>query len=282
MERPFVQLGLTRYRVERPFGDFRVGSALVSDVACNSRGHVFVLLRSDSQVDAPIDPVVELDPNGAMLRSFGKGEILDAHMLAIDAVDRVHVVDRDAHQIVVFGHDGMVCGVLGERGRPDRPFAHPSAVAFGPDGSVYVADGYAAHRVHRFSSEGALLQTWGTRGDGPGEFSTPHGIWALADGRVLVADRENDRVQVFSAAGEYLEEWRGFPRAMDIWSDSEGQIYITDQVPRLTRVDPGGRVTGCSRPVLNGAHGLWGDSAGRLYLAEVNPSRLTRLVPVAD
>jgi peptidylglycine monooxygenase len=39
-------------------------------------------------------------------------------------------------------------------------------------------------------------------------------------------------------------------------------------------------VIGRGRPVLNGAHGIWGDEAGRLYLAEGNPSRITRLVPV--
>ena len=33
------------------------------------------------------------------------------------------------------------------------------------------------------------------------------------------------------------------------------------------------------RPVLNGAHGIWRDGEGRLYLAELSPSRLTRLVP---
>lgn len=276
----FVQLGPMRYRVERPFGTFEIGAALVSDVACDSHGHVYVLLRSDSQVDTPIDPVVQLDASGAFVRSFGKGEILDAHMLAIDAQDRVYVVDRDAHQIVVFDTAGRRCGAIGERGHPDCPFAHPSAVAFGPDGSTYVADGYAAHRVHHFSPDGALIRTWGSRGDGPGEFSTPHGIWALGDGRVLVADRENDRIQVFTGEGALLSAWRGFPRAMDIWSSAAGSVYVTDQVPRLTQLDGEGRVIGCCRPVLNGAHGLWGDAEGRIYLAEVSPSRLTRLVPM--
>lgn len=280
METLSVQLGQTRYRVERPFGAFQIGAALVSDVACDSRGHAFVLLRSDSQIDAATDPIIELDATGAVVRSFGKGEVQDAHMLAIDANDSLYVVDRDAHQIVIFDQTGARCGTIGERGFPDRPFAHPSALAFGPDGSIYVADGYGAHRVHHHSADGALVRTWGSRGDGPGEFSTPHGIWVLADGRVLVADRENDRVQVFSGEGRPQGEWRGFPRPMDIWSDAAGHIYVTDQVPRLTRLDSAGRVTGCCRPVLNGAHGIWGDAQGRIYLAEVSPSRLTRLVPV--
>jgi sugar lactone lactonase YvrE len=275
-----VALGERLYEIDRPFGNFQLGGALVSDVACDSAGLVHVLLRSDPLVDAPADPVVVLDATGSIVRSFGRGVIADAHMLAIGSDDRIYVVDRDAHQIVIFASTGQPIGRLGERDRPGCPFSHPSAVAVAPEGLVYVADGYGAHRIHCFDEEGRLLSSWGERGNGPGQFSTPHGIWVLKDGRVAVADRENDRVQLFSSQGEWLGEWRHIPRAMDIWSDRDGHVYVTDQVPRLTRFDHDGHVTGCCRPVLNGAHGIWGTSDGTLYLAEVSPSRLSRLRPV--
>lgn len=278
----FVSFGAQKYRVERPFGSFEIGGALVSDVACDSRGHVFVLLRSDSLVDGPRDPIIELDPNGNLVRRFGISDVVDAHMMAIDSYDRIFVVDRDAHQIVIFNSSGEVISSLGNRGEPGQPFSHPSSIAFGPDGSIYVADGYAAHKIHRFSADGNPLATWGNRGRNLGELSTPHGIWVLNDNRVLVADRENDRVQVFSPAGEPLAEWPHLPRAMDIWADNHLHIYVTDQVPRVTRYDLEGNVTGCARPVLNGAHGIWGDRRGNLFLAEVSPSRITRLVPVVN
>ena len=275
-----VALGDTLYSVERPFGAFARGTALVSDVACDSRGHVFVLLRQDPLVDRPAPSVIELDEDGVQVGAIGQGLIDDGHMLAIDSSNRLFVVDRDAHQIVVLDRGGELLWTIGERHRPQRPFAHPSAVAFGPDGSVYVADGYGASRIHRFDAEGSLRASWGSPGKGPGQFTTPHGLWVLADGRVLVADRENDRVQAFSATGEWLATWTGFPRPMDIWSDPDGAVYVTDQVPRLSRLGPDGALTGRCRPVLNGAHGICGDAQGRIYLAEVNPSRITRLVPV--
>jgi peptidylglycine monooxygenase len=275
-----VAMGDQHYRVERPFGRFDAGNAVVSDVACDSRGHVYVLLRSDPLVDGPRAPIVELAPDGAFVRAFGAGDVLDAHMMAIDASDRLYVVDRDSHQIVIFDRDGAVAGTLGERGRPGRPFAHPSSVALGPDGSVYVGDGYAAHRIHRFSASWQDRTSWGERGSAPGQFSTPHGVWVAGSGTVLVSDRENDRVQIFSAGGEWLAEWKDLPRALDVWSDGKGHIYVSDLAPRLTRFDASGRVTGCCRPVLNGAHGICGDALGNIYLAEVSPSRLTRLSPI--
>ena len=275
-----VALGDVRYRVERPFGTFERGTALVSDVACDSRGHVFVLLRQDPLVDRPAPTVIELDPEGGIVGAIGEGLIADGHMLAIDREDRLLVVDRDAHQIVVLDRSGELLWTIGDRHRPGRPFAHPSAVALAPDGTVYVADGYGASRIHRFDPEGTLLASWGSPGNGAGQFTTPHGLWVLADGRVLVADRENDRVQAFSATGEWLATWTDFSRPMDIWSDSEAAVYVTDQVPRLSRLGPDGTLTGRCRPVLNGAHGICGDAQGRLYLAEINPSRVTRLVPV--
>jgi DNA-binding beta-propeller fold protein YncE len=277
-----VALGDTLYSVERPFGAFARGTALVSDVACDSRGRVFVLLRGDPLVDRPAPAVIELDPEGGLVGAIGEGLIADGHMLAIDSDDRLFVVDRDAHQIVVLDPKGTLLWTIGERHRPGQPFAHPSAVAFGPDGTLYVADGYGASRVHRFAPEGTLLGSWGSPGKGLGQFTTPHGLWVLADGRVLVADRENDRVQCFTATGEWLAEWTDFPRPMDIWSDPTGAVYVTDQVPRLSRLSPDGALTGRCRPVLNGAHGICGDAQGRLYLAEVNPSRVTCLVPVGS
>lgn len=277
-----VALGDLLYRVERPFGAFERGTSLVSDVACDSRGHVFVLLRADPLVDRPAPALIELDPEGGLIGAIGEGLIADGHMLAIDSDDRLFVVDRDAHQIVVLDRTGSLLWTIGERHRPGRPFAHPSAVAFGPDGTLYVADGYGASRIHRVSAEGTLLGSWGSPGKGPGQFTTPHGLWVLADSRVLVADRENDRVQCFSATGEWLAEWNDFPRPMDIWSDPEGAVYVTDQVPRLSRLSPEGDLIGRCRPVLNGAHGICGDAQGRLYLAEVNPSRVTRLVPIGS
>lgn len=276
-----VALGAQRYRVERPWGDIPSGGGMVSDVVCDRNGHIFVLLRADCYVVDPSHPVViELAPDGRRLAAWGGGDIADGHMLSIGPDDHLYVVDRDAHEVVIFNRDGVRLGGIGNRHRPNAPFNHPCDVAIAPSGQIYVADGYGASTVHRFDRNGDLIESWGAPGGEPGYFSTPHGIWALADGRVAVTDRENNRVQVFTAEGELVDIWPDLYQPMDLFQDAAGHIYVTDKVPRLSQYAPDGTLLARCRPVLNGAHGVWGNAAGNIYLAEMNPSRVTRLVPV--
>jgi NHL repeat len=272
-----VALGENRYRVERPFGTWPTNSGFVTDVAVDGRGHVFVLLRHDCLVQPDHPRVIELSPDGDYLGAWGGDAIADSHMLTVDAAGRVIVVDRDMHEVIWFSASGERLGQLGERGVPLSPFNHPTDVSVAPWGEIYVADGYAAHHVHRFSAEGDLIATWGRAGSEPGEFGEPHAIWSFADGRVAVVDRTCDRVQVFDREGNVLDVWDGFYRPMAIWGDAEGRAYVTDQVPSLHLIGPGGERLGRARPVLNGAHGIFGTAEGDLLLAEGNPSRLTRL-----
>ena len=273
-----VALGDQRYRVERPWGDLPKG--MVTDVTVDGRGHVFVLLRWDAYEDRTSPRVVELDPSGRRVADWGGATIADAHMLAAGPGDRLYVIDRDAHEVMIFDARGNRLSGLGERHSPGKPFNHPADVAIAPIGDIYVADGYAGHRVHRFSASGQVIQSWGELGDGPGQFLTPHAIWVMQDGRVVVADRDNNRLQTFTPDGVHLATWTGFFKPMDIWGDQNDTLYVTDQIPTLARLGPDGQRLGRCRPVLNGAHGLWGDSAGNLYLAEVNPSRITKLAPM--
>jgi len=276
-----VELGGQQYRIDRPWGILPRGAGRVSDVACDANGHVFVLLRRDSTVDPEAPAVIELAPDGRCLAAWGES-IVDGHMLAIGCDGYIYVVDRDAHEIKVFNARGQQIGGLGERHRPNAPFNHPSGIAFSAAGLIYVADGYGASRVHQFTASGTLLQTWGEPGDGPGQFSTPHGIWVMTDGRVAVTDRENDRLQIFAADGAHLLSIGGFYGAMDVWQGMNSGLLVTDRVPRLSLLNANGELVDRCRPVLNGAHGLIGDTAGNLYLAEIEPSRVTRLTPLGE
>jgi hypothetical protein len=60
-----------------------------------------------------------------------------------------------------------------------------------------------APSLPRFTPDGTLQQSWEAPGKtAPGEFHVPHGVWVRTDRRVLVADRENNRLQIFSPEPE--------------------------------------------------------------------------------
>src|ERR1700712_2556127 len=107
-----VSLGTRRYRVERPFGDLPQDAGVVSNAAVDSRGHIFVLLRRDSQRDAATPAVIELAPDGTRLAEWGT-EIADAHMLVVsehNGQEHIYVVDRDAHEVITYDPRGTRMG----------------------------------------------------------------------------------------------------------------------------------------------------------------------------
>lgn len=272
-----VVMGDRRYRVERPWGEPSEAYPLqlISRIAVDSRGRVYAYQRAEP-------PVIVYDSGGNVQAAWGEGRLADPHGMTITADDHVLLVDRDAHQILIFTADGEEIGAIGARHDPhfQAPFNHPTDVAVAPDGEIYVSDGYGNSVVHRFAADGSHLATWGRPGSGPGEFTTPHAVAVDGRDRVLVADRENNRIQLFDRAGAYLDEWGDVYHPMDIYVDDRGLVFVTDQIPRLSLFSPDGALIGRSRAVWNGAHGIAGNAAGDLFLAEMQPHRITRLARI--
>ncbi len=276
-ETQYVVLGPTRYRVDRFWGRLPEGVQLgrVSTLAVAADGRVLVAQRNGPAVAV-------FDPDGKYRGAWGTAGIADPHGITVDTRDRVLLVDRDAHQVLIRTLDGEPLGALGERHHPrfQAPFNHPTSACAAADGEIYVADGYGNSTVHRFTAQGAHVATWGRPGRGPGEFSTPHSVRVDDRNRVLVVDRENDRVQVFDRDGRHLQDWGGFNRPMDICQGVDRHYYVTDQTPRLSRLDADGKLAGRCRPVWNTPHGIATSTDGTFYLTEMNPNSLTRLVPI--
>jgi tripartite motif-containing protein 71 len=82
----------------------------------------------------------------------------------------------------------------------------PEALAFAPDGDLYVADQFS-HVVQRFSPAGRFLGQWGSYGSGPGQFGAVDGLAVDGRGDVYVLDSTHARVERFTASGRLLGEW---------------------------------------------------------------------------
>ena len=61
----------------------------------------------------------------------------------------------------------------------------------------------------RFAAEGEFCFGLGRSGSGDGEFERPTGVAVDQDGDIYVCDYGNDRVQLFSAEGRYVEQFIG-------------------------------------------------------------------------
>ena len=64
----------------------------------------------------------------------------------------------------------------------------------------------ASRCVLKFDRDGNFIKTWGKKGKGPGEFDLPHSLVFDAKGLLYIADRNNARIQVFDADGNYIRE----------------------------------------------------------------------------
>lgn len=240
----------------------------------------------------------------------------------------LYIADGGNHRVRRVGADGIITTVAGNGvaassgdGGPatQASLAYPVAVAFGPDGSLYVdeMDGY---RVRRVSPEGIITTvagngTQGYGGDGgpaaQAQLASTRDVVVTPDGRLLIADTYNNRIRqvtrdgiVTTIAGTGSPGFSGdggpataaqlnVPWGIDV--GPHGSYYIMD-ASRVRRVGADGIITtvaGDGRgvcgnhdgtPALDASFGNPRDVAvapdGSLYVADMDtPQRIRRVAP---
>ncbi len=254
----------------------------MAGVAADSKGHVFVFHRGRH-------PTIEFTSAGRMVRSWGDGMFIRPHAIRVDPEGNIWTVDNDTHQVLKMDPSGrvqMVFGRRGQAGESEESFNRPTDVAFAPNGDFYVSDGYGNSRVVRFSKQGRFLNAWGSKGDGEGEFDLPHSVAVGPDGRVYVGDRENYRVQVFTADGRFLAQWRnvGSPWGLEM-VPGEGLFIADGHNDRILQVTLDGEVLGAfgmsgrRRGELSFVHHLAVDPSGHVYASEIKNQRVQKFSP---
>jgi DNA-binding beta-propeller fold protein YncE len=216
-----------------------LGSVIGVDV--DREGHVWALERcgGNTCVGSDLDPILEFDPSGKFLKSFGARMFVFPHGLYLDKDGNVWATDGKGEggkgqQVLKFSPTGELLLALGKRGvagdGPDT-FNAPSDVVVAPDGTIFVADGHGEGtnaRIVKFTKDGKFIKTWGKFGSGPGEFGLPHSIDIDSSGRLFVGDRDNNRIEIFNQNGEYLGEWKQFGRPSGVFIDSHDNLYVAD------------------------------------------------------
>lgn len=250
------------------------------------------------------------DKAGQSLGSWGDVNFgVRPHGAFTSAVGDLFLVDEGEHSVGRFTTAGVKLQQIGPSGVPSPtgydgenyrttttgagPYNRPTGLSMRHDGHIYVSDGYGNCQVHHFDETGTLVHSWGAPGRGAGELYVPHDLAVDPQGRVLVADRENERIQIFSAEGEVIETWTDVQRPQGIFIDASGFVYVaegawpvgwesrrpgggvfSERVPgRISIYDLEGNVFArwqqpdSQEPgFLLSPHGIWSDSEGSIYV----------------
>ncbi len=179
------------------------------------------------------------DPNnvGRLEKIWGRrgvsaGRLQKPRAMAIDRNDEIYLVDMRA-KIQVFDTEGKF---LRGWATPTHENGRPTGLSIDVDGNLLVADTHY-YQLLIYNREGDLLRILdGSGGKGPGGFEMVlDGVQDSKKCYYVSEMGEFDRIQKFSADGEFLLQWGGhgsepgqFVRPQNMAIDEKDQIWVAD------------------------------------------------------
>lgn len=298
----------------------------VSGLAVDNPNRIIVVTRGDWPADRPrglrdqapqpvrrTNFIVVADRDGNIVERWTQWDSMMSlpHMAYISPYDperHVWIVDSgggDGHmQILKFTNDGKQLVMrLGDADHPKTreaararsdwgPYTYgwPSKLAFLPDGTFLFADGYWNSRIIKYTADGKFVSQFGRYGKGPGEFDLLHGLAVDREGRIYVADRTNNRIQIFTKDGTFIEQWPDIYDPVDVWLQEDGSVWVLSaRLNRLLKYSREGELLyywgaygmtagtwpgGLARP-----HALDRDADGNIYIANYDGGWVNKFVP---
>lgn len=243
-----------------------------------------------------------VDRSGKMIESWEQhnDKFVRPHRVLINPYDpekHVWLVDDGAHMVYKFTHDGkklvMSLGEFKVEGNDDKHFGRPTDIAWLPDGTFFVSDGYTNTRVVKFDRNGKFLLTWGQKGNQPNEtrpgyMNTVHAIAIDKQRRVYISDRANSRIQVFDENGKFLDAWPNIRRPYAVHMSDDQHLWVSDGITqKFLKFDLNGKLLYSWGTFGAFPGGFWGvhqfsvDSEGNLYTADVHVGRPQKFKPRA-
>ena len=260
-----------------------------------------------------VNYLLVVDRDGNIIENWAQWDSLfnRPHQVYISPYDpdrHVWVVERGGNgvnmQVLKFTNDGTE--LVMQLVDPDHPtdrataranpnpgpytYGDPSVLAFLPDGSFLLGDGYWNSRIVKYDADGEFLMEWGELGDGPGQFDLIHGLAVDRDRRVYVGDRTNNRIQIFTEDGEFIEEWPDISDPVGVFIDENDAVWvISAMLNRILKYNRDGELQyhwgtfggtrggfpgGLSRP-----HQMDVDGEGNVYIASWDGGWANKFVP---
>lgn len=200
-----------RYRVHKAWGDLDPGNTPVKnchEMVMDSKGRLIMV------TDETKNNIIVYDKSGKLLETWGHdypgGHGLTLHDEGGD--DMLYLCDPNIGKVVKTDTKGKVLLTLQtphELGiyKEDDPF-RPTETTIGPNGDIYVADGYGSQYIIQYDSKGKFIRHFGGKGDEDGQFQTAHGVTLDTRDKnnptLLCTSRVHNSFKRFSLDGKYL------------------------------------------------------------------------------
>lgn len=176
------------------------------DIAFDSNNHVWVLSRGmpiwpDDSLTVTYRPKIGKwsIEDGDQIGDFGRNEFIWPTSLASDSNGDLYCCDEYGNFVAVFG----------------------------PDGPYY--------KLPEYDPSGESTQKWGEHGNLPGQLNGPAGIEFDQNDNLYLVDSGNNRIQIFTKDGRFIDTWGDFGtdpgqfnNPWGITIDSESNILVAD------------------------------------------------------
>jgi DNA-binding beta-propeller fold protein YncE len=193
--------------------------------------------------------IVVYSPNGKFLKAVGPTRIHALEIREEDGTEYIYAARPSDHEVVKLRLNGEQVWSLGTPADAglykDGKGFNPCAVTVGPDGSIFVADGYGSNFVLKFDKNRKFVKAFGGPGKEEGKFNTCHGIGL--DTRherplLFVCNRNNNRVEHWDLEGNFvrvIQKDLRMPAAVHI----RGEYAVLPELQgRVTVLDKSGAI----------------------------------------
>ncbi|MBI2835031.1 MAG: tetratricopeptide repeat protein [Acidobacteria bacterium] len=143
-------------------------------------------------VDRQERSIARFSSSGKYLDRFAPGA---PARIAVDALDRVAALDKDAKTLTILGSDGRQISQIAARG-PGYELKNPVDVAFDALGHLYVLDRDLG-TVFVFGPPNRLVTQFSVPEKSPGAFRRAKALAVDSAGRLFIYDDRAERVQVY-------------------------------------------------------------------------------------
>ena len=189
-------------------------------------------------------------PDGKLVRTFGKADLLDSYDVALGPNGEIFVADFGRNAIVRFNPDGKLAQRFGEAGDGPAQFGllAPQRIAVGADGTVYALDARGANtgvasRILRFKGSDGSPFTPIPLPEG----SAPNDLAVDSGGNIYLAETFGGAVVKLAPDGKVLARLGGRAAseaftagALDV--DAQGNILVATWGSGVIKLSPTGSV----------------------------------------